>query len=85
MMVKKFQKKNQLQMMIFSSYDLKAHNIAEKYTATYKDMLNKDTYLNTKNGLIEYQDGRKIEFIHKNAIMNGPAIEYLANGDKNRI
>ena len=66
----------------FSSYDLKAHNIAEKYTATYKDMLSKDTYLNTKNGLIEYQDGRKIEFIHKNAIMNGPAIEYLANGDK---
>ena len=45
-------------------------------------MLGKDTYLNTKNGLIEYQDGRKIEFIHKNAIMNGPAIEYLANGDK---
>ena len=66
----------------FSSYDLKAHNIAEKYTATFKDMLGKDTYLNTKNGLIEYQDGRKIEFIHKNAIMNGPAIEYLANGDK---
>ena len=46
----------------FSSYDLKAHNIAEKYTATFKDMLGKDTYLNTKNGLIEYQDGRKIEF-----------------------
>ena len=66
----------------FSSYDLKANNIAEKYTATFKDMLGKDTYLNTKNGLIEYQDGRKIEFIHKNAIMNGPAIEYLANGDK---
>ena len=66
----------------FSSYDLKAHNLAEEYTATYKDMLSKDTYLNTKNGLIEYQDGRKIEFIHKNAIMNGPAIEYLANGDK---
>jgi len=66
----------------FSSYDLKAHNIAEEYTATFKDMLGKDTYLNTKNGLIEYQDGRKIEFIHKNAIMNGPAIEYLANGDK---
>jgi len=59
----------------FSSYDLKTHNLAEEYTATYKD-------LNTKNGLIEYQDGRKIEFIHKNAIMNGPAIEYLANGDK---
>lgn len=66
----------------FSSYDLKTHNLAEEYTATYKDMLSKDTYLNTKNGLIEYQDGRKIEFIHKNAIMNGPAIEYLANGDK---
>ena len=69
----------------FSSYDLKAKNIAEEYTATFKDMLGKDTYLNTKNGLIEYQDGRKIEFIHKNAIMNGPAIEYLANGDKEKL
>jgi len=66
----------------FSSYDLKAHNIAEKYTATFKDMLGKDTYLNTKNGLIEYQDGRKIEFIHKNAIMNGEAQKFYANGDK---
>lgn len=66
----------------FSSYDLKAHNISEEYTATFKDMLCKDTYLNTKNGLIEYQDGRKIEFIHKNAVMNGAAIETLPNGDK---
>ena len=66
----------------FSSYDLKAHNISEESTATFKDMLCKDTYLNTKNGLIEYQDGRKIEFIHKNAIMNGSAIETFPNGDK---
>ena len=66
----------------FSSYDLKTHNITEEYTATYKDILGKDTYLNTKNGLIEYQDGKKIEFIHKNAVMNGSAIETLPNGDK---
>jgi len=72
----------------FSSYDLKAKNIAEEYTATFKDMLGKDTYLNTKNGLIEYQDGRKIEFIHKNAInyvngkRYGEAQKFYANGDK---
>jgi len=66
----------------FSSYDLKAHNIDEEYTATFKDMLGKDTYLNTKNGLIEYQDGRKIEFIHKATLMNGEAQKFYANGDK---
>ena len=52
MMVKKFQKKELVAMNDFSSYDLKAHNIAEKYTATFKDMLGKDTYLNTKMVLL---------------------------------
>lgn len=66
----------------FSSYDLKVNNIEEEYTATYKDMLNKDTYLNTKNGLIEYKNGTKIEFSHKNSIMDGSAVETSANGDK---
>jgi len=66
----------------FSSYDLKTHNLAEEYTATYKDMLGKDTYLNTKNGLIEYQDGRKIEFIHNNGKRYGEAQKFYANGDK---
>ena len=66
----------------FSSYDLKSNNLVDEYTATYKDVLGKDTYLNTKNGLVEYKDGTKIEFSHKNAVMNGPAVETLTNGDK---
>ena len=65
----------------FSSYDLKAKNIAEEYTATFKDMLGKDTYLNTKNGLIEYQDGRKI-FNYVNGKRYGEAQKFYANGDK---
>ena len=69
-------------VFIFSSYDLKAHNIDEEYTATFKDMLGKDTYLNTKNGIIEYEDGKTIEFTHQNGAMNGPAVENLPNGDK---
>ena len=47
-----------------------------------KDVLNKDTYLNTKNGIIEYEDGKTIEFTHKNSEMNGPAVETFPNGDK---
>ena len=66
----------------FSSYDLKINNIVGEFITTYKDMLNKDTHLDTKNGFIEFKDGRKVEFSHKNSIMNGPAIETFPNGDK---
>jgi len=66
----------------FSSYDLKAKNIAEEYTATFKDMLGKDTYLNTKNGLIELANGDKIEFNYVNGKRYGEAQKFYANGDK---
>jgi len=66
----------------FSSYDLKTHNLAEEYTATYKDMLSKDTYLNTKNGLIELANGDKIEFNYVNGKRYGEAQKFYANGDK---
>ena len=49
---------------------------------TFKDVLNNDTYLNTKNGIIEYENGKTIEFTHQNGAMNGPAVENLPNGDK---
>ncbi|QQB73491.1 MORN repeat-containing protein [Fusobacterium canifelinum] len=66
----------------YSSYDQKIYSYITKKTITVKDVLNKDTYLNTKNGIIEYEDGRTIEFTHKNSEMNGPAIETFPNGDK---
>lgn len=47
-----------------------------------KDVLNKDIYLNIKNGIIEYEDGKIIEFIYKNSEMNGLVIEIFFNGDK---
>lgn len=66
----------------YSSYDEKIYSFVTKKAITSKDALNKDTYLNTKNGIIEYEDGKTIEFTHQNGAMNGPAIENLANGDK---
>ena len=66
----------------YSSYDQKIYSYITKKTITVKDVLNKDTYLNTKNGIIEYEDGKTIEFTHKNSEMNGPAIETFPNGDK---
>ena len=66
----------------YSSYDQKIYSYITKKTITVKDVLNKDTYLNTKNGIIEYEDGKTIEFTHKNSEMNGPAVETFPNGDK---
>jgi len=73
----------------FSSYDLKAHNLAEEYTATYKDMLSKDTYLNTKNGNNEkkngasiyfFADGEREEVAYKDGVLEGPAIYIFNDG-----
>lgn len=66
----------------FTSYDLKSYDLESMVVTTYKDVLNNDTYLNTKNGIIEYEDGKTIEFTHQNGAMNGPAVENLPNGDK---
>ena len=66
----------------YSSYDQKIYSYITKKTITVKDVLNKDTYLHTKNGIIEYEDGKTIEFTHKNSEMNGPAVETFPNGDK---
>ena len=66
----------------FTSYDLKSYDLDTMVVITYKDVLNNDTYLNTKNGIIEYEDGKTVEFTHQNGAMNGPAIENLPNGDK---
>ena len=66
----------------FTSYDLKSFELDSMVVTTYKDVLNNDTYLNTKNGIIEYEDGKTIEFTHQNGAMNGPAVENLPNGDK---
>lgn len=66
----------------FTSYDLKSYDLDTKEVTTYKDVLNNDVYLNTKNGIIEYEDGKTIEFTHQNGAMNGPAVENLPNGDK---
>ena len=66
----------------FTSYDLKSYDLDTMVVTTYKDVLNNDTYLNTKNGIIEYEDGKTIEFTHENGAMNGPAVENLPNGDK---
>ena len=66
----------------FTSYDLKSYDLDTKAVTTYKDVLNNDVYLNTKNGIIEYEDGKTIEFTHQNGAMNGPAVENLPNGDK---
>ena len=66
----------------FTSYDLKSYDLDTMVVTTYKDVLNNDTYLNTKNGIIEYEDGKTIEFTHQNGAMNGPAVENLPNGDK---
>ena len=66
----------------FTSYDLKSYDLDTMVVTTYKDVLNNDTYLNTKNGIIEYEDGKTIEFTHENGAMNGPALENLPNGDK---
>ena len=66
----------------FTSYDLKSYDLETMVVTTYKDVLNNDTYLNTKNGIIEYEDGKTIEFTHQNGAMNGPAVENLPNGDK---
>lgn len=66
----------------FTSYDLKSYDLDTKVVTTFKDVLNNDTYLNTKNGIIEYEDGKTIEFTHQNGAMNGPAVENLPNGDK---
>ena len=66
----------------FISYDLKSYDLDTKEVTTYKDVLNNDVYLNTKNGIIEYEDGKTIEFTHQNGAMNGPAVENLPNGDK---
>lgn len=66
----------------FTSYDLKSYDLDTKEVTTYKDVLNNDVYLNTKNGIIEYEDGKTIEFTHENGAMNGPAVENLPNGDK---
>jgi len=66
----------------FTSYDLKSYDLDTMVVITYKDVLNNDTYLNTKNGIIEYEDGKTVEFTHQNGAMNGPAVENLPNGDK---
>ena len=66
----------------YSSYDQKVYSFLTKKTITVKDVLNKDTYLNTKNGIIEYEDGKTIEFTHQNGAMNGAAVETFPNGDK---
>ena len=66
----------------FTSYDLKSYDLDTMVVTTYKDVLNNDTYLNTKNGIIEYEDGKTVEFTHQNGAMNGPAVENLPNGDK---
>lgn len=66
----------------FTSYDLKSYDLDTMAVTTFKDVLNNDTYLNTKNGIIEYEDGKTIEFTHQNGAMNGPAVENLTNGDK---
>ena len=66
----------------FTSYDLKSYDLDTMTVTTFKDVLNNDTYLNTKNGIIEYEDGKTIEFTHQNGAMNGPAVENLPNGDK---
>ena len=66
----------------FTSYDLKSYDLETMVVTTYKDVLNNDTYLNTKNGIIEYEDGKTVEFTHQNGAMNGPAVENLPNGDK---
>lgn len=66
----------------YSSYDEKVYSFVNKKTITSKDVLNKDTYLNTKNGIIEYEDGKTVEFTHQNREMNGPAVENFPNGDK---
>ena len=54
----------------FTSYDLKSYDLDTMVVTTYKDVLNNDTYLNTKNGIIEYEDGKTVEFTHQNGAMN---------------